>query len=116
MRTGTRSRAGSSGTLPVRLRWTMRTSNILMSDRPGRLTCGELDAIRRGDVHYPPSGGARAALVVAADPMFATLVDERVALLAYVAPYEPGSFFRRELPATRAVLGRAARSWPAGRG
>jgi hypothetical protein len=56
------------------------------------------------DVYYPPSGGARAALVVAVDPTFATIVDERVAWLAHVAPYEPGSFFRRELPATRAVL------------
>jgi len=56
------------------------------------------------DVYYPPSGGARAALVVANEPVFATLVDERVAWLAHVAAYEPGSFFRRELPATRAVL------------
>jgi deoxyribonuclease V len=56
------------------------------------------------DVYYPPSGGARAALVVAADPAFDTVVDERVAWLAQVASYEPGAFFRRELPATRAVL------------
>jgi deoxyribonuclease V len=56
------------------------------------------------DVYYPPSGGARAALVVATDPAFATVVDKRVAWLAQVALYEPGAFFRRELPATRAVL------------
>ncbi|MDT5039632.1 MAG: deoxyribonuclease [Actinoplanes sp.] len=56
------------------------------------------------DVYYPASGGARAALVVAADPTFAAVVDERVAWVAQVAEYEPGSFFRRELPATRAVL------------
>jgi deoxyribonuclease V len=56
------------------------------------------------DVYYPPSGGARTAVVVATDPAFATVVDERVAWLAQVAPYEPGLFFRRELPATRAVL------------
>ena len=56
------------------------------------------------DVYYPTSGGARAALVVAADPTFATVVDERVARLAHVAPYKPGAFFHRELPATRAVL------------
>ena len=56
------------------------------------------------DVYYPPSGGARAALLVAADPTFATVVDERVAWLAQVAAYEPGLFFRRELPAMRAVL------------
>jgi len=56
------------------------------------------------DVYYPPSGGARAALVVASDRAFATVVDERVAWLERVAPYEPGAFFRRELPAMRAVL------------
>jgi deoxyribonuclease V len=56
------------------------------------------------DVYYPTSGGARAALVVATDSAFATVVDERVAWLAQAAAYEPGSFFRRELPATRAVL------------
>ena len=56
------------------------------------------------DVYYPPSGGARGALVVASDPTFATVDDERVAWLEHVVPYEPGSFFRRELPATRAVL------------
>jgi deoxyribonuclease V len=56
------------------------------------------------DVYYPSSGGARAALVVATDPVFAAVVDERVAWLAHVAAYEPGSFFRRELPAARAVL------------
>lgn len=56
------------------------------------------------DVYYPPSGGARAALVLAAEPTFATIAEERVAWLDDVAPYEPGAFFRRELPATRAVL------------
>jgi deoxyribonuclease V len=56
------------------------------------------------DVYYPPSGGARAALVVAADRPFATVVDERVAWLEQVAAYEPGAFYRRELPAMRAVL------------
>jgi deoxyribonuclease V len=59
------------------------------------------------DVHYPASGGARAALLIAADPTFATVVDEHVTWVAQVAPYEPGAFFRRELPATRAVLARA---------
>jgi deoxyribonuclease V len=59
------------------------------------------------DVYYPTTGGARAALLIAADPTFATVVDEHVTWLAQVAPYEPGAFFRRELPATRAVLARA---------
>jgi deoxyribonuclease V len=56
------------------------------------------------DVYYPPPGGARAALVVSAEPTFATIGGERVAWLEHVDPYEPGAFFRRELPATRAVL------------
>ncbi|GAA4444593.1 endonuclease V [Phytohabitans houttuyneae] len=56
------------------------------------------------DVHYPPDGGARAAAVVAGDDRFASIVDERVRWLPEVAPYEPGRFFARELPAVRAVL------------
>src|SRR4051794_29500186 len=55
------------------------------------------------DVYYPDSGGGRAALVVGSLPGFA--VDtEHVAWLDEVAPYEPGSFYKRELPAIRAVL------------
>ncbi|GAA4708749.1 endonuclease V [Phytohabitans rumicis] len=61
------------------------------------------------DVHYPPPGGAHAAAVVAADPRFAAIVDERVCWLPQVAPYQPGAFFRRELPAVRAVLAGAGR-------
>jgi deoxyribonuclease V len=56
------------------------------------------------DVHYPESGGARAALVLAEDRSFATIVDERVRWLPEAAPYQPGRFFARELPALRAVL------------
>jgi deoxyribonuclease V len=56
------------------------------------------------DVHYPAAGGARAALVVAAEPRFAEIVDERVARLDAVEAYRPGRFFERELPAVRAVL------------
>jgi deoxyribonuclease V len=56
------------------------------------------------DVHYPEAGGARAALVLADDARFARIVDERVRWLPAVAPYEPGRFFARELPAVRAVL------------
>jgi deoxyribonuclease V len=56
------------------------------------------------DVQYLPDGGARAALVLAADRRFATLVAERVAHLVRVAPYRPGAFFERELPALAAVL------------
>ena len=56
------------------------------------------------DVHYPPAGGASAALVVSGDVRFAAIVDERVAWLSEVAEYRPGRFFARELPALRAVL------------
>jgi deoxyribonuclease V len=56
------------------------------------------------DVHYPDAGGARAALVLARDRGFADLADERVRELPDVAPYRPGRFFERELPALHAVL------------
>ncbi|MFY1631721.1 endonuclease V [Solwaraspora sp. WMMB335] len=59
------------------------------------------------DVHYPAAGGAHAALVVAADCRFGTPLGEHVAWLASVAPYQPGRFFARELPALRAVLAAA---------
>ena len=56
------------------------------------------------DVHYLPSGGARAAAVVAADPAFSRLAGERTVVVADVAPYQPGQFYLRELPPLRAVL------------
>jgi deoxyribonuclease V len=56
------------------------------------------------DVHYPASGGARAALVLAGDRTFAKIVAEKTTFVASVAPYVPGQFLRRELPPLRAVL------------
>jgi deoxyribonuclease V len=56
------------------------------------------------DVHYPATGGARAALVVAEGQRYASIVEERIGWLAEVAPYAPGAFFARELPALRRVL------------
>jgi len=56
------------------------------------------------DVHYPAAGGAHAAAVVAEDESFASIVDELVRWLPEVAPYEPGRFYARELPAIRGVL------------
>jgi deoxyribonuclease V len=56
------------------------------------------------DVHYPAAGGAHAALVLARDQRFAEIIDERVRWLPDVAPYQPGRFFARELPALHAVL------------
>lgn len=56
------------------------------------------------DVHYLPSGGARAAAVLAADAGFACLLADRTQLTAEVLPYQPGEFYLRELPPLRAVL------------
>jgi len=56
------------------------------------------------DVHYPGSGGARAALVMAGDRAFAEILAERTAFVPDVAPYVPGQFRQRELPPLRAVL------------
>jgi deoxyribonuclease V len=56
------------------------------------------------DVHYPASGGARAAAVIAEDERFTTIVRTEVVELSSVAPYRPGHFFERELPALLAVL------------
>jgi hypothetical protein len=56
------------------------------------------------DVHYPSSGGARAAGVVAADAAFSVVLAESTAVVPEVMAYRPGEFFRRELPPLRAVL------------
>jgi deoxyribonuclease V len=56
------------------------------------------------DVHYPASGGARAAAVLSRDPRFEHVVAERVAEIATVADYQPGRFYLRELPPLLAVL------------
>ena len=56
------------------------------------------------DVHYLPSGGARAAAVLAADATFGHLLADRTELVPSVGPYRPGEFYLRELPPLRAVL------------
>jgi deoxyribonuclease V len=56
------------------------------------------------DVHYPPEGGARAALVTAWEPRFARIAEEHARWLDSAAPYQPGLFYAGELPALRAVL------------
>jgi deoxyribonuclease V len=56
------------------------------------------------DVHYPPSGGARAALVLAPDPAFSAIISEKTVFIDQVVDYQPGEFYRRELPPIRAVL------------
>jgi deoxyribonuclease V len=55
-------------------------------------------------MYYPDSGGATAALVLASDRTFGPVLRERSVRLDDVAPYRPGAFFERELPALRAVL------------
>jgi deoxyribonuclease V len=56
------------------------------------------------DVHYLRSGGARAAVVLAADATFGQVLAEHTALVPKVPSYQPGEFYRRELPPLRAVL------------
>lgn len=56
------------------------------------------------DVHYPATGGAHAALLRFADVGHARLIDERTRWLPGAAPYEPGAFATRELPAILAVV------------
>ena len=56
------------------------------------------------DVHYPDSGGARAALVLSADPLFTSVMREHVRWLPEAEPYRPGRFFERELPPLLAIL------------
>jgi deoxyribonuclease V len=56
------------------------------------------------DVHYPSTGGARAAAVLAADVAFARVLAERTAVVPQVPPYRSGEFYLRELPPLRAVL------------
>ena len=67
----------------------------------GRPDCGVCAAV---DVHYLSTGGARAAVVLAADAAFAHVLAERTAVVPRVPPYLPGEFYLRELPPLRAVL------------
>ena len=66
--------------------------------RPDRGLCVAVD------VHYLSAGGARAAAVVAADAAFSRVLAEHTVVVAEVAAYRPGEFYRRELPPLRAVL------------
>jgi deoxyribonuclease V len=68
--------------------------------------CAEGGPAAAVDVHYPASGGARAAAVLAADTSFSDVVDEWVVTVTEALPYQPGAFYLRELPALRAVLAR----------
>jgi deoxyribonuclease V len=56
------------------------------------------------DVDYAADGSARAALVAFSDWTDAAPALTRVVTVDRVAPYEPGAFYKRELPCLRAVL------------
>jgi deoxyribonuclease V len=64
----------------------------------------DCDVCAAVDVHYLKAGGARAAVVLAADAAFAHVLAERTAVVPQVPPYRPGEFYLRELPPLRAVL------------
>ena len=66
--------------------------------------CPEFGVCAAVDVHYLGTGGARAAVVLAADAAFAQVLAERTAVVARVSPYRPGEFYLRELPPLHAVL------------
>jgi deoxyribonuclease V len=87
--------------LPAPRNWVVETLTVAFAG-------GALDVVETMyaavDVYYPTSGGAVAAFVLADDATFTTLVRERTVRLTDVAPYQPGAFFTRELPALRAVL------------
>ena len=72
--------------------------DVEIGDRPDFGVCAAVD------VHYPRTGGARAAAVLAADATFAHVLAERTAVVPQVLPYRPGEFYLRELPPLRAVL------------
>jgi deoxyribonuclease V len=55
------------------------------------------------DVHYHEDG-ATAALVLAGNWGDGAALKERTVAIPTAAPYEPGEFYRRELPALLAVL------------
>jgi deoxyribonuclease V len=56
------------------------------------------------DVHYLSDSQARAVVVAAHGGTFARIAWTRTAMVPPGAPYHPGEFFRRELPALRAVI------------
>jgi len=74
----------------------------LMGDDGAFGTSGVFAAV---DVCYLGADGTRAALVAAADPRFSAVVWSATSMTGPAAAYQPGQFWRRELPALRAVCG-----------
>jgi deoxyribonuclease V len=56
------------------------------------------------DVHYLPDGGARTAVVAFDSWDAATPTEKHVVSIAHVEAYEPGAFYKRELPCLLAAL------------
>ena len=56
------------------------------------------------DVHYLDDASARAAVVAAHDQRFSVISCTDTAVVSVDAPYQPGAFYRRELPPLRAVI------------
>ncbi len=56
------------------------------------------------DVHYLDEGKARAAMVTARDWRFSVIMSSRTVIVPAGAPYRPGEFYLRELPALRAII------------
>lgn len=61
-------------------------------------------SVGAADVHYDVVGGATAGLVVCDELTFSAARSEHVVRIDRVAPYEPGSLFKRELPCIESVL------------
>lgn len=56
------------------------------------------------DVHYVDDSNASAAAVAASDARFSRISYTSTAMVAVEAPYQSGAFYRRELPAVKAVI------------
>ena len=56
------------------------------------------------DVHYLAGARARAAVVAARDRRFSTVAWAEIAMVSGVPEYQPGEFYRRELPPLKAVI------------
>jgi deoxyribonuclease V len=61
------------------------------------------------DVHYLDGARARAAVVGAVDQRFAVIACTSTAEVAVAAAYQPGEFYRRELPPLLAAIPRTVR-------
>jgi deoxyribonuclease V len=61
------------------------------------------------DVHYLDNSRARAAVGAASDRRFAVIACASTAMVSVDAAYQPGEFYRRELPPLQAVIPRSAK-------